>query len=377
MTDMNFDVDPYLNAVPDLAALKDVPQNLEYHGEGDVLTHTRMVVEALLQHPRWNELSSDDRNVLFLAALFHDIGKLPTTRIENGRITSPSHSIAGALLTRFLLWQGIPDPVPFSIREQAVHLIRNHIQPLHLLQKKNSQKTLLRISQSVRIDLLAFLAECDTRGRISTDLTDSLETIELFREYAKEQNCYDHAYVFPSSHSRFYYFSKDTASPVVDYYDDRSFEVILMSGLPAAGKDFWIKSYGKGLPVISLDEIRIELGIPPTGNQGKVVQTAKMRAKKLLAGRQPFIWNAVNRLQKIRKPIIDMCSDYGARVNIVYLESDFQTHIKRNNSRPVPVPEKVIYRMARRNEIPEVHDAHSVEYKTVSRYSTEPLYRQP
>ncbi len=362
MADFDYRVDMFLDAVPDLAALAEVPQNPEYHGEGDVLTHTRMVVDALLHHPRWKELSSADRNVLFFAAMFHDIGKLPTTRTEAGRITSPNHSIVGAFIARFLLWQGIPDPIPFSLREQVVHLIRDHMQPLYLLHRRDSRKSLLRISQSVRIDLLALLAECDIRGRISADTDESLETIELFREYAREQGCYDRPFTFSSGHSRFYYFSRTTTSPEVDYYDDRNFEVILLSGLPAAGKDYWIRINGNGLPVISLDAIRSELGISPAVNQGMVIQTAKLRAKRLLAAREPFIWNAVNRLQRIRKPIIDMCSDYGARVRIVYLEADLLTHLERNRMRLAPVPEDVIYRMARRNEIPEVHEAQMVEY---------------
>jgi putative nucleotidyltransferase with HDIG domain len=377
MTDMIFDVEPYLNAVPDLAALKDVPQNPEYHGEGDVLTHTRMVVDTLLNHPLWQTLSAMDQKTLFLAALFHDIGKLPTTRLEQGRLTSPNHSLVGAQLARFLLWQGIPDPVPFSQREQVVHLIRNHMQPLYLLKKRNAQKLLLRISQSVRIDFLALLAECDIRGRISTDTAESLETIELFREYAREQGCFDRPYPFPSAYSRFFYFSHESARPEVDYYNDRRFQVILLSGLPAAGKDYWITAHGEGLPMISLDAIRAELGIAPEGNQGRVIQASRQQAKKLLAAGQPFIWNGVNRLKRIRKPIIDLCTAYGAGVKIIYLESDIQTHLERNSKRPAPVPEQVIHRMARRNEIPEVHEAQYVEYTITSRFSQEKLIRKP
>lgn len=40
-------------AFPDIAALKNCPQDPIFHAEGDVFTHTKMVVEALMSHPDW------------------------------------------------------------------------------------------------------------------------------------------------------------------------------------------------------------------------------------------------------------------------------------------------------------------------------------
>ena len=38
------------------ADMKDVPQDPEWHAEGDVFTHTKMVCEALLQLPEFKRL---------------------------------------------------------------------------------------------------------------------------------------------------------------------------------------------------------------------------------------------------------------------------------------------------------------------------------
>jgi putative nucleotidyltransferase with HDIG domain len=363
VSEINFDTKRYMQSVPELAALANVPQNPRYHGEGDVLKHTLMVVNELSHHPRWPTLSSEDKQTLFLAALFHDIGKLVTTVQQNDTISSPKHSVWGALLTRYLLWKGIGEPIGFHQRERIVHLVRNHMQPLYLLEKQDPRRLLLRMSLVVDIELLAILAECDTLGRIASDTQQGLDTIALFREYVKDEQCLAGPYPFPSNHTKYFYFSKEDTSPEVDYYDDRTFEVIMLSGLPASGKDHWITHHGKGLPVISLDTIRSEMKIGATDNQGIVVQTAKERAKRLLASKQPFIWNAVNRLRSIRQPLIAMCNDYGARVRIIYLESDYRTHLERNSRRTSPVPEAVIDKMAKRNEIPEPYEAHEVEYR--------------
>src|SRR5215475_7736168 len=71
-----------------LRALADVPQQPDYHAEGDVLTHTRMVGEALVALEEWRSPEPVERDTLFAAALLHDVGKATCTRIElDGQIT--------------------------------------------------------------------------------------------------------------------------------------------------------------------------------------------------------------------------------------------------------------------------------------------------
>src|SRR5690349_12920098 len=65
-----------------LRAMDGVPQSPVYHAEGDVLIHTRMVIEALLNLPEWQGLSADERQLLFAATLLHDIGKPACTVVE-------------------------------------------------------------------------------------------------------------------------------------------------------------------------------------------------------------------------------------------------------------------------------------------------------
>src|SRR5437868_6057420 len=63
-------------------------QDPAYHAEGDVLTHTRKVVEALISLPAWQQLSSPARSTVFAAALLHDAAKPAYTQVEaDGRVT--------------------------------------------------------------------------------------------------------------------------------------------------------------------------------------------------------------------------------------------------------------------------------------------------
>ena len=68
---------------------------------------------------------------------------------------------------------------------------------------------------------------------------------------------------------------RSAAAPV---YDDTKLDVILMSGLPGAGKDHWINENAAHLPVVSLDHLRRHMGVPPEQNQNPVVSRSTLQA---------------------------------------------------------------------------------------------------
>ena len=67
-----------------------------------------------------------------------------------------------------------------------------------------------------------------------------------------------------------------------------------MSGLPAAGKDNWIRNNAPDLPVVSLDAIRAEFGVDPADSQDRVIDNGRQRAKHFLREHKSFVWNASN-----------------------------------------------------------------------------------
>lgn len=111
------------------------PQDPEHHGEGDVGVHTEMVLNALITLPEFQQLPAQQQEVLWAAALLHDVEKRSTTVQENGRIQSHGHARRGELTARQILWRDIP--TPFVLREQIVALVRLHGLPLWLLERRN------------------------------------------------------------------------------------------------------------------------------------------------------------------------------------------------------------------------------------------------
>ncbi len=347
-----------------IRAMRGVPQDPTYHAEGDVWIHTRMVCEALTRLPSWRALDENDRRIVYLAALLHDVSKPACTREEGGRITSRGHSVKGELEARRILWRL---GAPLVLRETVVRLVRVHQVPYFAIDHDDPRRTAIRVSQIARCDLLSMLCEADLRGRHCQDQQKLLDHVELFREVCREAGCFTESFRFASDHARFEYFRKKTRDPDYAAHDDTTFRVTLMSGLPAAGKDHWLATHEPDLPVVSLDQLRQELGIGPDRPQGPVVQTAKERAREHLRHRRPFAWNATNLSRKIRQPLLELFAGYGARTRIIYRDASPEQIETRNRARQNPVPADVIEKMLDRWEVPDVTEAHEVRWESGQR----------
>lgn len=346
-------------------------QNPAFHAEGDVWTHTKMVCEELVKLDSFRGLSEDRQQAVFLAALLHDIGKIPTTRWEDDKWTSPNHTLVGSKIARQFLWvdMGLCGTLEKQqLRETVCNLIRYHSFPSHAVDDPDGKRKLIAIAANGQncplftIALLCVLCEADALGRECTDKSHMLEQVGLCAELAKESGCYDHPFAFPSAHTRYSYLSGKDIAPEVELYDDTWGEVILMSGLPGTGKDTWTQENYPGLPMISLDEIRREMKISPRDNQSKVLEIARERARELLRKKQPFVWNATNLSPMVRMKQIQLFTQYHASARIIYLETDWEEQLRRNAGRPDAVPEQAICHMMEELIPPEAKEAHKVQW---------------
>jgi predicted kinase len=336
------------------------PQDPVFHAEGDVLTHVGLVCQELSKLEEYQGLIAPDRQILAWAAALHDVAKPACTITEpDGRITSPGHAARGALVARRLLWQR---DCPFHIREEICGLVHYHMKVFWALEQDDPARLVRKISLRCRPKLLALLAQADALGRDCPDTRDLLQKVELFRLLGQEHDCYEHPARFASDLSRLQYFQGGWHNPEIAPFEDFRCEVILLSGLPGSGKDTWIREQAPPWPVISLDAIRQELKMPPTGNQGKVINLARDRAREYLRARQNFIWNATNISPLIRRRCLSLVMEYGARVFIVYLEQPLKTLEERNRDRNAAVPWKAIEKMLRKWDPPLPTEAHRVLY---------------
>jgi len=132
--------------MPELDAMKDCPQPVQFHSEGDVWTHTRLalaVLESEVFAAQFREpiLTQDARSLwnaeIALAVLLHDIGKPSTLttpeRDGTDRIRFNDHDqvgaqMAGAIIDRLKLTS--PEGIGVDV-ERMKFIIRHHLLFLH------------------------------------------------------------------------------------------------------------------------------------------------------------------------------------------------------------------------------------------------------
>ncbi len=163
-----------LPTYPELLALIDVPQEPEWHPEGDVWTHTLMVVDQAARIIRRDAIASTEQALtIMLGALCHDLGKPATTELIDGRIRSRGHSEAGIKPARSLLGLFC---FSAAMTARIEHCVREHLQ-LGLLERSYASGTLTeeayinairrlikRIAPTPWQTLVA-VSEADARGR--------------------------------------------------------------------------------------------------------------------------------------------------------------------------------------------------------------------
>ena len=232
-------------------AMASCAQDAGWHAEGDVWTHTRMVVAELERLTEWASLGPDDRARLTFAALFHDAGKPATTRPdpETGRTHAPKHAIVGMEIARRVLRDLGCD---LLVREEIANLVRYHGRPAHLLEKADPAHELISLSWLLSNRLLYLLALADTRGRETADTARPEETLGLWRLVAEENGCFDRPFAFANDHARFLFYAGRLSGLHYVPREEYRCTVTLMSGLPGSGKDTWLERHRPELPVAGL-----------------------------------------------------------------------------------------------------------------------------
>jgi putative nucleotidyltransferase with HDIG domain len=340
-------------------AMAHCPQDADWHAEGDVWTHTRMVVAELERLANWSSLQRTEQLTLLFTALFHDAGKPATTVVDptTGRTHSPKHAVIGMQLARTVLRDLGCD---LRLREEIASLVRYHGRPAYLIESTDPAHEVISLSWTVNNRLLYWFALADTRGRQTLEMARPEEIVHLWRMVAEENACFDRPYPFANDQARFLFYRGELSSLHYTPHERYRCTVTLLSGLPGAGKDTWLARYRPGLPVVSLDELRAEHEVEPTEKQGVVIQRARESCREHLRAGRDFAFNATNTVRATPKRWIDLFADYEARIDLAYVEPPLAVILKQNGLRTIPVPTQVVYRLLDKLEPPTPIEAHSV-----------------
>ncbi len=183
---------------PELKALIDVPQEPEWHPEGDVWIHTLLTVDRARE--LIDELPYVKQATVILAALCHDFGKPSTTEFVEGRIRSREHEEEGVAPTEgFLDRLNIHTLDGYDVRVQVTALVRDHLKPGEFYKKRDevSDGAFRRLARKCELDLLYRVAKADSLGRnaewVPREKWYDAAAQEWFIERARELEVASHA----------------------------------------------------------------------------------------------------------------------------------------------------------------------------------------
>jgi tRNA nucleotidyltransferase (CCA-adding enzyme) len=145
---------------PMLANLVGCPQDPVYHPEGDVWVHTGHVCDAVVRLAQTEDV--DERLVIMIAALCHDLGKPATTATTHTRIVSPGHAQAGMpVAAQFLTMIH----APARTHTLVIPLVGEHMVRLGATPSERAVRRLAQRLNPATIALWGKLVAADGAGR--------------------------------------------------------------------------------------------------------------------------------------------------------------------------------------------------------------------
>jgi tRNA nucleotidyltransferase (CCA-adding enzyme) len=172
---------------PQIAATKNVQQNPDWHPEGDVFEHTKQTVDAAAS---FSYTGDEEKLPIMYAALCHDLGKVTTTEVKDGRIVSYEHEKESEILTRQLLKRFMTHQFLIT---QVTKLVRYHMHPTQFVHSDAGpsayKRLATKLAPEVTLHMLGMLAMADKLGRNpkkGKPLTGKVAQIDEFLKRAQE-----------------------------------------------------------------------------------------------------------------------------------------------------------------------------------------------
>jgi len=156
-----------LRFTPELADLVGVPQDPEWHPEGDCWVHNQLVID---EAARLRDGGPDDEALMF-GALLHDVGKPATTVTEDGRVRSPAHDVRGVAFAESFLARM---RAPYELQSRVQALVEHHLAPALYVKQESTAKAYRRLARKLgaagaSTELLLRVARADHLGRTTDE----------------------------------------------------------------------------------------------------------------------------------------------------------------------------------------------------------------
>ena len=363
-----FNLLDYVEDIPEFKILNDAAQSPPFHCEGSVLVHSNMAAQIVLRLMEEEHITKqEDKVALYLATILHDIGKPPTAEVskKHGRITAHGHEHVGVPLANEFLKKYFPE-FQYKQREQILRLIEHHMEPRDWMNQGTTINKMKMLSLAVNTKLLYLLSQADTLGRKADEFKSGMFALELFKQGCQDLGIWKKPYRVPlathldnASYSlaRWNILMGDAPEDETTYKEAidimhpvaPNFQLMLMVGAPASGKDYYTKQLVNQYPnvkVICMDERRKELtgNINDQSRNNEVFEWQEKELRKAMKNRENTIINATNSTRKLRRTLWRIGREYGALCSVIYFDLKLETLLERNANREKRVPDEVVKR---------------------------------
>ncbi len=368
---------------PLLLEFKNTIQDPGWHAEGDVYIHTDMVLTELYNIFDKKEFvpTPDQRQILILSAILHDIAKPITTYTceETGRVKASGHEVKGR---NYLVFKLLELDLPKYSYLQVLNLVGYHQKPKLLVIKNLPKADYISLNAEVEPELIYWLEIADLRGRISDDIDEQIMYLDEYLKISKEINSdfTFHLSDIPASLSsdlKKYseavgrYLMKQNICTTLESAYSKLYEhsrkpygnTVILCGISGTGKSTFIKNNYSDYTVISMDDIRGRLSNRrDQSKNAEVAIIAKELLKDALRNKKNVVWDATNTRKEFREQLYDLAHRYNSLTTLEVL-LDKETNIRRKNKdREYDVPETVISKQIKGFQFPTTNETHVVNY---------------
>lgn len=365
---------------PLLKEFKNTPQDPVWHAEGDVHIHTDMVLHELYQVFDTEQFipTPEQRQILILAALLHDIAKPITTYTckDTGRVKASKHEELGL---NYLSFRILDLELPSESVIEILNLVGYHQKPKLLVIKGAPKTEYLKLCNIVDYELMYWLEIADMKGRVCEDLEEQLmyldEYYSLCRDYLLEYSC-DLQYLEEESHycenvGNYQIIHGDMSSfseAKAKFYEhkDKHSHFVMIVGISGTGKSTLASQEYPLHHHVSLDKLRLLFSQGPRQRskemEGKVIQEAKEMLKYAFHHKTNVVFDATNLRRELREQLLTIAHNYHAFSTIHVLMKPVPQIKKQNKQRHMEIPEEVIDNQIAKFQLPSANEAHEVIY---------------
>lgn len=360
-----------------IVQMKHTEQNPRFHAEGNVYNHTLFVLEQYHKHIDAFDLSEEEKDTLYWAAVLHDVGKPRVTRWLNGRWVARGHEAAGVPIARDILLQ---KNFPKHKRRQILDIVRWHHVPMRwglMGTRYNAYRTLMTQTD---IRLLGIFSLFDVLGRICVNKSHVLEVVDYFNEQVVPR--IEHEFgtfqevqgLFQAANRK----KKNALWHALKADDLRLLERILYQpteaeqrprascvitlGPPKAGKTQYLQAHFPDHEYLYLDAT--SQGLQPKGSLLDLERQFRALRKHLCdphARERRLVIDGMHLNIGMRKKLTDYIRDCGAEIHYLFFTKSLEELYANNEQADSPLTKAQIQAFNNQHFFPHPWEAHQID----------------